>query len=474
MMIQTTHGPIEGKKEQGLWAFLGIPYGKAPVGELRWKAPLPADEWKEVRDATHYGPRAVQRHEQRYHDQAVYSEDCLNLCVWTPSCDEKRRPVVVYIHGGGHFEGSNSDVPFDGPHLIGKREAVMVSINYRLGILGYLDLSSFLGDEYQCSGNCGLLDQILALKWVQENIAAFGGNPDNVTVMGQSAGGKSVAHLMMTPLAKGLFHKAVIQSGGAQCIRDRQTASVIARYHMNALFSQKPTKEQLLSLSVDKLLAAQAEISDHFVAPWHAYGPVQDGIVFSAEAYLADCPTLIGYTSEELYYSKLDESVNENTIFQKLQWNFGSNAPAAYRCRQHWKEEAPSRALGRTMTHCVYHAGGDDMIRRLVGYGNRTYVYLWDYHGTDTPHHFSEMRFLFRYPASEVPDGYAPGEEKMAEKVNQAFLDFIFTGEAPTPEWQPCQSNSSVRMRITENGWHMENYLALTTESDFPECVICF
>ena len=168
MIIETKSGKVEGYPENGMIAFKGIPFAEAPVGKLRFKPPVPAAPWNGILKADKYGKRSLQTQEQGYCDEIGFSEDCLNLNVWIPDSSATKRPVIFYIHGGGHFSGANSDPFFDGPHLIKDREAVMVAPNYRLGALGYLYLKDYLGDEYADSGNCGLLDQILALRWVHD------------------------------------------------------------------------------------------------------------------------------------------------------------------------------------------------------------------------------------------------------------------------------------------------------------------
>ncbi len=478
MIVQTKLGYVRGCEENEMLAFKGIPYAKAPIGELRWKPPAAHEIWDDVFDATNYGARAIQRHETRYTDDNVYSEDCLNLCVWTPACDNAQRPVVVYIHGGGHFEGSNSDIPYDGPHLVGGHDTVMVSINYRLGILGYLYLGGVLGEEYAASGNCGLLDQIFALRWVRDNITAFGGDPENVTIMGQSAGGKSVAALMMTPLAKGLFHKAIIQSGGVQCIRDIRTAETLLDYHLSALGLSRNDAKRILTMTSVELLEAQAKISDKYVAPWHAYGPVADGVAFEClpenGGYLADCPVLIGYTSEELYSSVEDDTVNDETILRKLQWNFGTNAPAVENWLQSCGDMHKSLALGKAMSHFVYHLGGNCMIRRLAKAGNPMYAYLWDYHGDDTPHHFSEMRFVFRYSKQEYDGGYGDGEAALAACMNDAWNSFIRSGKVEKFNWKACAQDAPEWLVISENRIEMQPWPGMQAKNEIPEQVICY
>lgn len=471
-VVMTSNGPVQGIMEGTMCAFKGVPYAKAP----RWLPPEKPNAWKETFDATHFGPRAIQRYEVRYHDQAEYSEDCLNLCVWTPACDDKKRPVVVYIHGGGHFEGSNSDFPFDGQHLIGSHEAVMVSINYRLGVLGYLYVADILGEKYASSGNCGLLDQIFALKWVQENISAFGGDPDCVTIMGQSAGGKSVSHLLITPLAKGLFHRAIVQSGGVQCVRDLHTASVIAQYHYAAWNVGPGDGDKLLALSSQELLAAQNNTCDHFLGAWHAYGPVADGVVFdrvpAESTYVNNCPVMIGYTSEELYSPEDDPKQNMDSAYHRFVTNYGLNAPLAERMMKNYEDEPFSCRIGRAASDCTYHAGGEYMMQRLAKAGCPVYAYLWDYFGRDRPHHFSEMRFLFRYSLQEDRDGYGEGEESEAEKMNRIWMSFIKTGDPRTdavPVWPFYTVDHPVRVRFMKNKDEVQE---IHYHFDYPEQVV--
>jgi para-nitrobenzyl esterase len=227
-----------------------------------------------------------------------------------PDSDTKKRPVVFYIHGGGHFSGANSDTFFDGPHLIRDKEAIMVAPNYRLGALGYLYLKDYLGEEYADSGNCGLLDQICALKWVHDNIEAFGGDKDNVILMGQSAGGKSVANLMVTPAAKGLFRRAIIQSGATQCIRDMHTASKLASVMMKELGLKKANAEEILTMDGEKIIEAQKRAYKQINAG-HLFGPVLDGrtILETPEEYVKN-----GKIGEFLgYYEILDTGAGIDT-----------------------------------------------------------------------------------------------------------------------------------------------------------------
>ena len=211
--VRTTHGTVIGVRNGPTECFLGIPYAAAPIGELRWKAPQPPSDWTGVRQATQFGPACLQLRAPRAPESCLVdrpmSEDCLTLNIWRPTQREDGPlPVMVWFHGGAFRLGGTSLEQYDGSSLAG-RGIIVVTVNYRLGIFGVFPHPALT----EPSANFGLLDQIAALGWVQRNIAAFGGDPDNVTAFGESAGGASVAYLMAAPAARGLFAKAIIQSG---------------------------------------------------------------------------------------------------------------------------------------------------------------------------------------------------------------------------------------------------------------------
>ena len=209
-------GPISGTLQDGIWTFKGIPYAAPPVGDLRWQEPQPVQPWKDVRACTEYGPSCPQPASDSGFSMPVgnTSEDCLYLNVWTPAASpDDRLPVMFWIHGGGFSTGSGSLPLYDGHNLAG-RGVIIVTINYRLGPLGFMAHPELSKESlHGVSGNYGLLDQIAALKWVQKNIAAFGGDADAVTVFGESAGGMSISDLMVSPLANSLFARAIDESG---------------------------------------------------------------------------------------------------------------------------------------------------------------------------------------------------------------------------------------------------------------------
>jgi para-nitrobenzyl esterase len=236
LIVETARGRVQGASETGVGgntvgSWKGIPFAKPPVGALRFRAPQAAEPWAGVRDATRYGSPCIQLPFFSSIDAPIVgSEDCLTLNVWSPAADQHKRPVLLWIHGGGWVMGTSAQ--YDGSLLAVRGDVVVLSINYRLGPWGFLYLNDLLGQTTSAgpapSPNPGLLDIVAALSWVQENVSRFGGDPSNVTIFGQSAGGMLVGTLLALPAARGLFHRAIALSGAARNVRDRALGTRIA------------------------------------------------------------------------------------------------------------------------------------------------------------------------------------------------------------------------------------------------------
>jgi para-nitrobenzyl esterase len=251
---------VRGREKNGVLLFAGIPYAAPPVGERRFRAPEPADAWREVRDATRFGPAAPQLPgEGLVGNPAVRWDEgaCLTLNVATPACDDARRPVLVWIHGGGFRTGQGAIPWYDGSSFA-RSGVVVVSINYRLGALGFAQLDAIGGSDYADSGSVGIQDQLAALRWVQGNIASFGGDPARVTIAGESAGGMSVGILLGAAGRSGLFRAAVPQSGAAQHVLSRDAARESARRFAEALGAGGIA--EIVAAPPERILAAQAEV----------------------------------------------------------------------------------------------------------------------------------------------------------------------------------------------------------------------
>jgi para-nitrobenzyl esterase len=307
--VKTASGTVEGKIDGNVQAFLGIPYAAPPVGDLRWKPPAPVAKWSETRKATEFGAHCMQGNvfgDMTFRDSGG-SEDCLFLNVWVPAKPSAAKlPVMVWIHGGGFVAGAASEPRQDGTNLA-QQGVVVVSMNYRLGVFGFFvhpELAKESGRN--AAGNYGLLDQVAALRWVHDNIAVFGGDPENVTIFGESAGSFSVSGLMASPLAKGLFHKAIGESGGAGERPDPEAAEKSREAKDSKLAGSTlglQTLAELRAVPAEKLLNA-------FFKPGgetnFAFGPDVDGYFLPgptpaifAEGKQNDVPLLAGWNHDE-------------------------------------------------------------------------------------------------------------------------------------------------------------------------------
>src|SRR5436190_9258081 len=281
----TRSGKVEGIERDGVLVFRGIPFAAPPLGPRRFRPPVREDAWDGVRDATRFSPEIAQAELPiaRVLGSAggESNEDGLYLNVWTPACDDAARPVMVWIHGGAYVFGSGAVPWYDGTHFAQHGDVVVVTINYRLGPLGFLHLADEFGAALAGSGNAGILDQVAALEWVRESIAAFGGNPDDVTIFGESAGANSVATLLALPAARGLFAKAIAQSGAGAWVAERERAAEIARLTLDKLPVRPHDIEALQAVPVEQLLEAQpgAAVSVRGSGAALAWQPVVDGDV---------------------------------------------------------------------------------------------------------------------------------------------------------------------------------------------------
>lgn len=338
IVVNTENGRIRGKKQKDyhggrFYSFSGIPYAKAPVGELRFRAPQPSDPWEDIRDGTKEGYECPSL--DMFFGYHVGNEDnCLNLNVYTkelPNAEnDKKKPVMVFIHGGGFMYGSNKSAVI-GPHYLMTEDIVFVTINYRLGVFGFLSLED---QSLNVPGNAGLKDQTLALKWVQKNIHNFGGDSQNVTIFGESAGSASVHYLTLSPLTKGLFHKAIMQSGCAlnPWARGRKNFSDIAKAMGYKDVDEKTLFQKLCRASARSLVSAQFKIEDSFFASMvRPLGPViecphegafltEDPEEIMKAGKNHQIPIIIGYNSREgLLYEVIRKTRTDADLPENLE-----------------------------------------------------------------------------------------------------------------------------------------------------------
>lgn len=307
-LVETTHGKVQGLGQGAITVWRGIPFAHPPIAHRRFLPPQPLQPWSGVLEATQFGPAALQTARLGTASGVAgrpTSEDCLSLNIWSPGADQQKRPVMVYIHGGGFVFGSGSEPLYDGTSFATQHDVVVVTCNYRLGLLGLLYLGDLAGETY-AQGNAALLDQIAALQWVHDNIAAFGGDPDQVTIMGESAGAMSIGSLLAMPAARGLFQRAILESGASSSmLLTREQAAGVAHAVLKKLDLHATQVLALAEVPAETLLAVQDEV-DRDWSGLEAFAPVIDEVTLPkhplqliAEGESLPVPLLIGSNRDE-------------------------------------------------------------------------------------------------------------------------------------------------------------------------------
>jgi len=302
-IVETAQGRVRGRVENGIRVFKGLRYGASTAGTARFMPPRPPPTWSGVRDAFEYGDQTPQVRGPLAAPGPM-SEDCLRINIWTPGLGDRKRPVLLWFHGGGFESGSGSSPLYDGVNMARRGDVVVCTINHRLNVFGFCDLSVLLGSEFAQSGVCGYLDLVAAMRWVRENIEAFGGDPGNVMIYGQSGGGRKVTVCFAGREANGLFHKGVVQSGSHLLIQTKAQSQRLVEDLLKRLGIASSDARALQKTPQDRLIAAQREV---IAAAGHRFEPVMDGISFSAHPFIpnapqqtAQVPMLVGTTQTEL------------------------------------------------------------------------------------------------------------------------------------------------------------------------------
>ena len=433
-------GSIQGVRAEnpGVFAFRGIPYAAPPIGELRWKEPQPVVAWHGVRLCDKFGHPGYQAvhypggytSEWGYGDEAPYSEDCLYLNVWTkaPGNVGKKLPVALWIHGGGYREGWGSEPEFDGQEWASK-DVVLVSINYRLGIFGFMTHPELSAESpHHVSGNYGILDQIQALKWIKENIAQFGGDAQNVTIFGQSAGGGSVRTLCESPLARGLFHKAVIMSAGGINVPAQKGQEAKPATPMNKFFTYNPslaeseaeTKKVMDWAGLTDLRKLRAASTELLYTVGELYNRVNNDDVF-----LMQRPILDGYVSVKNF----DDAVRGGSIADvpymigftlNDMGDMGPGIAEFCKVRQQQGNKAWAYEFARPLPDDGKHP---EITNRLRG----------AFHSSDLWFVFKSLKHCWR--------PWAQGDWDLSEKMLTAWTNFAKNGD-PGINWTPCTAKS--------------------------------
>ena len=476
--VRTAAGVLRGAREGDAAVFKGVPYAAAPVGANRWSPPKPYPAWQGVREATQYGADAPQAGWPRGSGMSkASSEDCLFLNVWAPASATKKSklPVMVWIHGGGFVFGSGGGPGFSGA-AFARQGVLLVSINYRLGRLGFFAFPALSQEKpTEPTGNYAYLDQLAALRWIQQNIAAFGGDPGNVTIFGESAGGVSVQSLLTIPAAKGLFHKAIIESGGGRdgVLTGRPLSQENADVHypvsaetIGANFAKRYAIEGVDAAALARLRAlSAAEIVDDGQetagpgGPPTFSGPVLDGrlVVETAErAYQAGrqagVPVLIGSNSAEVPTGFVNATSKEQLL--ALFVNVKEEAAKVY---DPDGNAELARMLTLVNTDKVWAEPARFTAKAVAAKGQPAYVYLFSYvspamqpmmrYGAA---HASEIPYVFGSPRSPSGTVVAPKDQEVARLMNTYWANFARTGNPNGPGLPPWPRYDAQQNKLLE------------------------
>lgn len=470
-IVQTESGKVGGYIENGMYIYKGIPYAKAE----RFMAPVAPDKWEGIRSSRSYGPTCPQGKRMGWYsdehafafnwDDGYPDENCLRVNIWTPGInDGKKRPVMVWLHGGGYSAGSGQELPsYDGTNLAKKGDVVVVTLNHRLNVLGFLDLSAF-GEKYAKSGNAGLLDLVAALQWVNKNIASFGGDASNVTIFGQSGGGGKVSTLLATPSAGGLFHKAIVQSGSMLRTMESKYSRRIGAAMVEELGLKPSEIDNIQKLPYETLLAAgekaitkvRAEADKEGVSSFiFGWAPTVEGDVLPAQpfdpqapAQSKNIPLMIGTTLHEFTtstYVPAFRSVTKEKAVEFLQKKYGNRTEEFLKAFE--KAYPNYQPIDLIDIDLIFRPSAVEQAKlKAAQQGASVYMYMFAWEspvldGMFRSTHCMEIPFVFNNVVRHASmTGGGAEAQALGEKMSNVWLNFARTGNPNAedlPTWEP-------------------------------------
>jgi para-nitrobenzyl esterase len=474
VIISTIKGKIEGIQELNYQYFLGIPYAKPPIGDLRFREPHPVDSWVGVKETTRFGSIAPQGNPDNPPIKQKEDEDCLYLNIWTPSADEKARPVMVWIHGGGFVIGASSRPRLNGARLSTHGDVVVVSFNYRLGALGFLNLPGI-------PPNIGILDQISALKWIRENIKVFGGDANNITIFGESAGGMSAAILLTIPTARNLFHKVIIESGAANPkFFEATQARKGGEEFLSKLRIEKDNIDVLREVPLKKIMRVQKKIAGTLLdEKENPFRPFVDEIIIPEQPLeiirkgnASKVPLIIGYNKDELgmisdLINKADEKRKEVIIglIKALINKSGISESNVDRIMGVYKREMekkypnnPYKHLDAFLSDSMFRIPIIRQLEAHIIHQSNVYCYMFAYDPPKygyTLHTFEIPFVLGNLDSEDMMEGAIESNqetEALAKTMMDTWVTFARTGNPNhdgLPQWPPYDMNQrSTMMRL--------------------------
>ncbi|MEI9996713.1 MAG: carboxylesterase family protein [Rhizomicrobium sp.] len=473
---ETTSGRIQGLVSGGIRQFKAVPYGASTAGAGRFRAPRKAVPWTGTRECFGYGPVSPQvptdltnsYGQLIQYDVAVseggMGEDCLHLNLWTPGLrDGAKRPVIVSIHGGGYGISSGNGRMYDGAELARLGDVVVVSVTHRLASFGYLNLrdAGGGGDDDAAAGHAGIMDLVLALEWVRDNIAGFGGDPNRVLIFGQSGGGWKVSTLLATPAAKGLFHRAGIQSGSQLRLQTREQSAAVAAALIAELGLAKATADRIRDVPWQVLLAAQTKIGalnfspvlDGRYLPHHPFDP-------KAPEESADIPLVISTTLDDAGLFFADFDLDEAGLKAKLRGRHGDIADTMLRLyREKWPAKSPFLTFAQIMTDYGFRRFAYAQAERKAEQARApVYFYQWDwatpaFDGRWGAAHATDVSASFGNSRDAIMGGGAEPGRRLCKALVSAWAAFAATGDpnnANIPQWPRFDAHRRATMIFDE------------------------
>jgi len=461
-IVELSDGPILGRLKDDLLLFAGIPYAAPPIGALRFKTAQAVTPWSDILDTTRFGPAAPQIPSGGMTDRVPvrWDEDCLTLNVQTPGLEGTGRPVLVWIHGGGYRSGQGAIPWYNGESFAKRGDIVVVTINYRLGALGFTDLSSFAPD-YETSGVNGLMDQITALEWVRQHIHQFGGDPNRVTIAGESAGGFSVTSLLGSPRAAGLFHRAIPQSGAAHHTLSEEHGRRVATLLLEETQSQSVA--DLVNCPVQELLEAQNRVTSRYHEEGHSPGvqafypvegnnPVLPQPLLSAikAGYGATIPVLTGTNKDEASLFIMTE-VSETKARSDALLYGSEQLFDAYQARL--PDFSATELAVQLSTDHGFKVPAIRLAELREQTGSKTYLYQFNWEsraGNLKATHALEIPFTFNVleaPGVSAFTGPGPLPFDLAENMHHVWCEFI---QGKDPDWPPYRCADRAVMHFND------------------------
>ena len=468
-VVETTSGKVQGIASAGIKQFKGIPYGASTAGKNRFMPPKKPTPWTGVRECFGHGQVCPQTPADLRSDYGMMimwdqqngglGEDCLVLNVWTPGVnDAKKRPVFVSFHGGGYATGSGNAPGFDGAQLARYGDAVVVTVNHRLSSFGYTHLAD-LGapPEFKFAGVTGIMDLVASLEWVRDNVEKFGGDPGRVMIFGQSGGGAKTSTVLATPSAKGLFHRAAVQSGSSLRLTTRETATKAAELLLANLEIPKSRIADIQKVSWQQLLEAQTAVTGA------GFSPVMDGTILPhhqsdpvAPPESADVPVIISTTLEDAALRLTNFNLDEAGLKTILNQRFPGKGDAILSLyRQHYPQKTPFLIQAQVFTDSAARRAAITQAERKAVLGKApAYMYLWEWetpsfsgrygavHGIDVSASFHNYR-------DQMLGTGAPGGTVMADRLTSAWVAFASTGDPNNPHlprWRPYDATTRATM----------------------------